>query len=54
MKTKVYTSLASLAVLPVNSLTAVSTSHSGYLAGGIIALLIMGYLLYALFKPEKF
>jgi K+-transporting ATPase KdpF subunit len=27
---------------------------SGYSIGGIIALLLFGYLLYALIKPEKF
>ncbi len=33
---------------------AVDGSHHGYLAGGIIALLLLGYLIYALIKPEKF
>jgi len=27
---------------------------AGYLTGGIIALLIFGYLIYSLIKPEKF
>jgi K+-transporting ATPase KdpF subunit len=27
---------------------------SGYIIGGIIALLLFGYLLYTLIKPEKF
>jgi len=27
---------------------------SGYIIGAIIALFILGYLLYALIKPEKF
>ena len=27
---------------------------SGYLTGALIALLILGYLLYSLIKPEKF
>jgi len=26
----------------------------GYIIGGIIALLILGYLIYSLIKPEKF
>jgi K+-transporting ATPase KdpF subunit len=29
-------------------------SSAGYLTGAIIALLILGYLLYSLVKPEKF
>jgi K+-transporting ATPase KdpF subunit len=28
--------------------------NKGYLIGGIIALLIMIYLVYSLFRPEKF
>ncbi len=27
---------------------------SGYLAGGVIAILILAYLIYVLIKPEKF
>jgi K+-transporting ATPase KdpF subunit len=27
---------------------------AGYIAGGLIALLILGYLFYSLVKPEKF
>lgn len=30
------------------------TGNSGYMAGIIIAILILGYLIYSLFKPEKF
>lgn len=30
------------------------TGNSGYMAGIIIAILILGYLVYSLFKPEKF
>jgi K+-transporting ATPase KdpF subunit len=29
-------------------------SMSGYTVGGIIAVLLLAYLLYALMKPEKF
>jgi K+-transporting ATPase KdpF subunit len=54
MKTKSITSLMSLAVLSVQPATAVSTSFVSYIIGGIIALLIMGYLIYTLFRPEKF
>jgi K+-transporting ATPase KdpF subunit len=34
--------------------TIVNTGSIGYLAGAIIALLICGYLFYALIKPDKF
>lgn len=30
------------------------TSNTEYIIGAIIALLLIGYLLYALIKPEKF
>jgi K+-transporting ATPase KdpF subunit len=28
--------------------------NQGYITGGIIALLILGYLIYTLIRPEKF
>jgi len=31
-----------------------TNTHSGYILGAVIALLILGYLLYTLIKPEKF
>ena len=31
-----------------------SVSPGGYLIGALIAILILGYLLYSLIKPEKF
>lgn len=54
MKAKIAKSLLSLVVLPVQSETAVSNSPVSYLIGGIIALLIMGYLIYTLLHPDKF
>jgi len=33
---------------------AAQAQNQGYLTGGIIALLIMGYLIYTLIRPEKF
>jgi K+-transporting ATPase KdpF subunit len=54
MKTKIPTSLMSLLVVPVHSDAAVSNSPLSYLIGGIIALLIMGYLIYTLLRPDKF
>jgi K+-transporting ATPase KdpF subunit len=52
MKTKF--SLMSLAVVPVQNETAAANSSASYLIGGIIALIIMGYLIYTLLHPEKF
>ena len=54
MNLKASTSLLSLLVVPVNSDAAVSNSTLSYLIGGIIALLIMGYLIYTLLRPDKF
>jgi K+-transporting ATPase KdpF subunit len=54
MNSKASTSLLSLVALPVHSDAAVSNSPLSYLIGGIIALLIMGYLIYTLLRPDKF
>jgi K+-transporting ATPase KdpF subunit len=54
MKTKIPTSLMSLLVVPVQSDAAVSNGTVSYLIGGIIALLILGYLIYTLLHPDKF
>jgi K+-transporting ATPase KdpF subunit len=43
-----------LSVLPVQSDTAVSNGPVSYIIGGVIALLILGYLIYTLLHPEKF
>ena len=53
MKTKVVKSFMLLVAVPVPS-GATANSPLSYLIGGIIALLIMGYLVYTLVKPEKF
>jgi K+-transporting ATPase KdpF subunit len=56
MKTKIALSLMSLVVVPVpvQSDAAVSNGPVSYLIGGIIALLIMGYLIFTLLRPDKF
>jgi K+-transporting ATPase KdpF subunit len=54
MKTKISASFFLLAVVPPHSDAAVSNSPLSYLIGGIIALLIMGYLIYTLLRPDKF
>jgi K+-transporting ATPase KdpF subunit len=52
MKTNVIKSFILLAV-PATSDVAVSNGPVSYLIGGIIALLIMGYLIYTLIRPDK-
>jgi len=54
MKTTIVKSFMPLAVVSVQSGTAASNSSISYLIGGIVALLIMGYLVYSLVRPEKF
>jgi K+-transporting ATPase KdpF subunit len=55
MKTKFMTSLMSLIVLPVKAdPTTPSNGQASYVIGGIIALLILGYLIYTLLRPDKF
>ena len=47
-------SLTLCTAIPGTTDAAVSGNSSGYLIGGIIALLILGYLVYTLLRPEKF
>jgi K+-transporting ATPase KdpF subunit len=54
MKTNIPKSLILLLVVPASTNEAASNSPLSYLIGGIIALLIMGYLVYTLLRPEKF
>jgi K+-transporting ATPase KdpF subunit len=54
MKTIDGISLMSLAAESVQPDTAVSNGPVSYIIGGIIALLVMGYLIYTLLHPEKF
>ena len=54
MKTK-FTTLSIVLILTTpQSGVVVTNGHLSYLIGGIIALLIMGYLVYTLLRPEKF
>jgi K+-transporting ATPase KdpF subunit len=41
-------------IVPIQKDPAVSNGTVSYLIGGIIALLILGYLIYTLLHPEKF
>lgn len=54
MKTKFTRFFMSLMVLPAPADNTVSNGPMSYIIGGIIALLIMGYLIYTLMHPEKF
>jgi K+-transporting ATPase KdpF subunit len=38
----------------VASKTLETSTYAGYVAGALIALLILGYLIYTLIKPERF
>lgn len=40
--------------LPIHSEATLSGNAVGYLIGGIVALLVMGYLIYTLLRPDKF
>ena len=52
MKTKVTKSFTLLAI-PATSDAAVANGSLSYWIGGIVALLIMGYLIYTLIRPDK-
>jgi K+-transporting ATPase KdpF subunit len=54
MKTNTLKSFMLLAAVPGPSGSAASNSPLSYLIGAIIALLIMGYLVYTLLRPDKF
>jgi K+-transporting ATPase KdpF subunit len=54
MKIKAATSLISLASVPGHSGAAGPNGPVYYLIGGIIALLILGYLIYTLLRPDRF
>jgi K+-transporting ATPase KdpF subunit len=53
MKAKALASIVT-AVIPSTANTAISNNPASYIIGGIIALLIMGYLFYTLVHPDKF
>ena len=46
--------LKSLVVVPIQADAAVTNGPVSYLIGGVIALLILGYLIYTLLRPDKF
>jgi K+-transporting ATPase KdpF subunit len=54
MKTKIMISFLPMAVVPVHPGESTSNGPLSYIAGGIIALLILAYLIYTLLHPEKF
>jgi K+-transporting ATPase KdpF subunit len=54
MKSKISKSCLLFLAAPAPSGAAVSNGPVSYLIGGIVALLILGYLVYSLLRPEKF
>ena len=54
MKAKAEKLLIYLVVVPVQPDVNTSNGPLSYLIGGIIALLLLGYLIYTLLNPEKF
>jgi K+-transporting ATPase KdpF subunit len=54
MQTKITASFIPLLVIPMHSDEAVSNGPISYIIGGIVAIIIMGYLIYTLLKPDKF
>jgi K+-transporting ATPase KdpF subunit len=53
MKVKTLASVVTAAI-PSETHTAIPNNPAGYIIGGIIALLIMGYLIYTLIYPDRF
>lgn len=54
MKIKLASSFISAAVAPIQTDAAASNGPASYIIGGIIAFLILGYLIYTLLHPDKF
>lgn len=54
MKTNLKSSLIILAALPFPINAATSNNTVSYIIGGVIAIFILGYLIYTLIKPERF
>jgi K+-transporting ATPase, KdpF subunit len=54
MKTNIYSFMMIAVFVPTLDETPIGNGMWGYLLGALIALFIMGYLVYSLLKPEKF
>jgi len=54
MKTNISSMIPILTIVPPHIGSAASNGTVSYLVGGIIALLILGYLIYSLLHPDKF
>ena len=54
MKTKIKVVKSFMFLAAVPSGAAASNSTISYLIGGVIALFILGYLVFTLIRPEKF
>lgn len=54
MKTNVALRFLLPAIIPVHQDAAISNGPGCYIIGGIIAFLILAYLIYTLLRPDKF
>jgi K+-transporting ATPase KdpF subunit len=54
MRQNVLASLIHMVAAPVHSGAAVTNGSVGYLIGGVVSILLMGYLIFTLLHPEKF
>jgi K+-transporting ATPase KdpF subunit len=54
MKTKDVKSVMLLVIVSNPSASTAANSFLSYIIGGIVALLILGYLVYTLLHPERF
>ena len=54
MKPKIFTSFLALVTVPAPAGAVASNGPVSYLIGGIVALLILCYLVYTLLRPEEF
>jgi K+-transporting ATPase KdpF subunit len=54
MRQNVLASFIPMVAAPVHSGATVTNGSVGYLIGGAIAILLLGYLVYTLLHPEKF
>jgi K+-transporting ATPase KdpF subunit len=54
MKLEAAKSIMALVVIPIHPDATVSNGTVSYIIGGIIALMILGYLIFTLLRPDKF
>lgn len=54
MNPKIFKSFLALMTVPAPAGAVASNGPVSYLIGGIVALFILGYLVYTLLRPDKF